>query len=499
MTVLADAAIKLAHTDSFYIGGQWVPPSTDASIEVIDPSTETPVLRVPEAQPADLRAAVSAARHAFDHSSWPFLPPSARAEYLHALASGIRARGEELGRIWSREVGVIFAASRMSSESVARTFEFYANLAEDFPFIERHTPSHGSGSAFLAREPVGVVGAIIPWNASATLMAYKVAPALLAGCTVILKASPEAPGEAYLLAEVAAEVGLPAGVLNVVTANRSVSEQLVTDPNVDKISFTGSTAAGRRIAALCGDRVARCTLELGGKSAAIILDDYDIETAAATLSASACMMTGQYCSSLTRIVVGRDRHDGLVTALSSYLAQVRIGDPFESNTQMGPLATGRQRERVQHYIAKGLEEGADLAFGGEPPTTPAEGFYIKPTLFGNVDNSSTIAREEIFGPVLSVIPADSEQQAVDIANDSQFGLNASVFTRDSDRAYQIARRLRSGSVGHNASRSDWNIVHGGFKASGIGREGGREGLFDMLESKGILVDGEPSSLVPEAD
>ncbi|MGA7417750.1 MAG: aldehyde dehydrogenase family protein, partial [Acidimicrobiales bacterium] len=333
---------------------------------------------------------------------------------------------------------------------------------------------------------------IIPWNGPLVMITYKVAPALLAGCTVVLKCSPEAPGEAYVLAEIAEAIGLPAGVLNVVTADREVSELLVRDPRVDKITFTGSTAAGRRIASICGDRIARCTLELGGKSAAVILDDIDIATAADSLAANECILSGQVCSSLTRIVVTQNRHDELVEALTQSFAQVQVGDPFDPQTQMGPLAARRQRDRVEGYIAKGLAEGATLAAGGGRPKDLDRGWYIEPTVFGNVDNSSTIAQEEIFGPVLSVIPADDEQDAIAIANDTIYGLNASVFTNDVDRAREVARQLRSGTVGHNAFRTDFTMAFGGFKQSGIGREGGTEGLLPFLETKSVILEGRPA-------
>jgi acyl-CoA reductase-like NAD-dependent aldehyde dehydrogenase len=308
----------------------------------------------------------------------------------------------------------------------------------------------------------------------------------------VLKSSPEAPGEGYLIAEIAEAVGLPPGVLNVVTADREVSERLVRDPRVDKITFTGSTAAGRRIASICGERIARCTLELGGKSAAVILDDMDIATAASTLARAECFLSGQVCSSLTRIVVTRRRHDELVEALAGAFSQMRVGDPFDTQTQMGPLVASRQRDRVEGYIAKGVADGATLATGGGRPKDLDRGWFVEPTVFGNVDNSSTIAQEEIFGPVLSVIPAEDERHAVAVANDTIYGLNASVFTNDVDRARDVARQLRSGTVGHNAFRTDFGIAFGGFKQSGIGREGGREGLLPFLETKTVILEGRPA-------
>jgi acyl-CoA reductase-like NAD-dependent aldehyde dehydrogenase len=281
-------------------------------------------------------------------------------------------------------------------------------------------------------------------------------------------------------------------VLNVVTADREVSELLVRDPRLDKITFTGSTAAGRRIASICGERIARYTLELGGKSAAVILDDMDVGVAARTLSGAECLLSGQVCSSLTRIVVSRSRHDALLEALAGTFSQVRVGDPFDEQTQMGPLVAARQRDRVEGYIARGIAEGATLATGGGRPQDLDRGYYIEPTVFGNVSNSATIAQEEIFGPVLSVIPAADEDDAIAIANDTIYGLNASVFTNDVDRARKVAGQLRSGTVGHNALRTDFGIAFGGFKQSGIGREGGTEGLLPFLETKTVILEGRPA-------
>ena len=307
---------------------------------------------------------------------------------------------------------------------------------------------------------------------------------MLAGCTIILKASPEAPGAAYMIAEVCEKVGLPPGVLNIVTADRAVSELLVRHPGVDKVTFTGSTAAGRRIASICGERIARCTLELGGKSAAVILDDYDIEKAAKTIASRRVLPdSGQVCSSLTRIVVPRSGMTPWSRRSVDVLGKVKVGNPFDAATQMGPLAMSRQRDRVEGYIAKGKAEGATLATGGRRPA------HLEPRLLHRADGvwqrrqHSTIAREEIFGPVLRVISAADEAMRCEIANDTIYGLNASVFTNDIDRAYATARQLRSGTVGHNSFRTDFSIAFGGFKQSGIGREGGTEGLLPSLKPR----------------
>jgi aldehyde dehydrogenase (NAD+) len=485
-------SLTLRHLDRFFIGGDWVTPSSDATITVTDPATEERFLSVAEARAPDMARAVGAAHEAFATGPWPRMSHAERAGYLRAIAGSLRRRAEDVADIWPRQSGVVYGTAAAAAARVAKTFDYYAALADSFPFEEEAQPTNGGSFALLVREAVGVVGAIIPWNAPLSLTTLKLAPALLAGCTVVLKLSPEAPGEGYLLAEIAEEVGLPAGVLNVITADREVSELLVTDPRVDKITFTGSTAAGRRIASLCGERIARCTLELGGKSAAVVLDDVELETVAETVSQAATYLSGQVCASLTRIVVSRHRHDAMLEALSSAFSRVRVGNPFDPETQMGPLVSERQRDRVLGYIDSGVQDGAILATGGRRPPHLERGWFVEPTVFGNVDNRSTIGREEIFGPVLSVIPAADEREAVRVANDTIYGLNASVFTNDVDRARAVAAELRSGTVGHNAMRMDLGIAFGGFKQSGIGREGGVEGLHPFLETKTVILEGRPT-------
>lgn len=490
MTVTAQLP-SLRNVGRFFIGGEWVQPSSAATIDVIDSGTEELFVRVAEAQAADMDRAVGAARQAFDHGPWPQLTHQERAAFLRAFGARLRDRADELTEIWPREAGILAAHARGSVVKSSDAFDYYADLADTYPFEELAQPTSGA-FGLLVREPVGVVGAIIPWNAPVAMLVYKVAPALLAGCTVVIKSSPEAPGAGYVFAEIAHEIGLPPGVLNVVTADRVVSELLVTDPRVDKITFTGSTAAGRRIAALCGERIARCTLELGGKSAAVVLDDADLTGVARALAAAEWVISGQRCSSLTRVVVTRTRHDELVAALAAEFASVVVGSPYDPQSQMGPLSTSRQRDRVEAHIAGGVADGAMLVAGGKRPAHLDRGWYIEPTLFANVDNGIAVAREEIFGPVLSVIPAADEADAVRIANDTVYGLNASVFTPEVDRARAVAAQLRTGTVGHNAFRSDFGISFGGFKQSGIGREGGTEGLLPFLETKTVILDGPPS-------
>jgi acyl-CoA reductase-like NAD-dependent aldehyde dehydrogenase len=487
----ADELIR--NPGKFFIGGEWVAPSSDETISVVTPSTEEVFVTVAAAQEADINRAVAAARDAFDNGPWPRMSPAERAGYMRAFAEKMRERSPGLTTIWTAEMGVTHQVAAPWVPGISSGFDYYAGLADSFQWVERHEALHSPGSAIglLAHEPVGVVGAIVPWNGPLVLATYKIAPALIAGCTVVLKSSPETPGEGLVLAEIAAEVGLPKGVLNVVTAEREASEALVRHPGVDKITFTGSTAVGKRIASICGERIARCTLELGGKSAAIILDDADIAAAAEMLSQGVRVLTGQVCSSLTRYVVSRDRHDDFVDAVSAAFGRIKVGDPFDEATEMGPLAMKRQRDRVEGYIEIGKSEGARIATGGKRPSHLNRGYFIEPTVFCNVDNSMKIAREEIFGPVVSVIKADDEAHAIAIANDSDFGLNASVFTADANRAYSVARQLRSGTVGHNAFRSDLSIAFGGFKQSGIGREGGIEGLRPYLESKTIILNEVP--------
>ncbi len=487
-----DFSSILNNPRKFFIGGAWRSPTASTTFNLISPTTEQRFLTVAEAQAADVDAAVGAARLAFDTSPWSRLTPAERAVYLRRIGDAMAKREASFAAIWSAGTGLVHALSKVLTPVAAQAFQDYATLADTYRFIERHTPSFGEPVGLLVREPVGVVAAIVPWNAPLSLIAYKTAPALLAGCTVVVKASPEAPADALLLAEAVEEAGLPPGVVNVVTADREVSERLVRDTRIDKVTFTGSTAAGKRIAAICSERVARVSLELGGKNAALVLDDFDIETAAKTFAMTALYLSGQACGAITRVLVSRHRHDVMVEALSGVFNGLVVGDPFAAATQVGPLITARQRERVEGYIKRGIGEGAVLAAGGGRPSHLDSGFYVQPTVFGGATNDMVIAREEIFGPVIAVIPVDGEADAVRIANDSDFGLNASIYTPDADRFLRLARQIRSGTVGHNGVRGDFAIGWGGFKQSGIGREGGAGGLAPYLESKTLLMMSEPN-------
>jgi betaine-aldehyde dehydrogenase len=488
----------LKNPKRIFIGGEWVAPSSDGLIDVIAPATEELYVQVASAQPADVDRAVAAARDAFDNGPWPRMSHKERAEYMNRLADELTARADDIAQIWPNEMGILHSIALAGAPNAGAFYRYYAGLADTFPFEEEHKTVSGAKVGLLVREPVGVVGAIIPWNGPIMITAFKVAPALIAGCTVVIKGSPEAPGHALLMAEAAEAAGLPKGVINVLIADREASEALVRNPGVDKISFTGSSATGRHIASLLGERMARYTLELGGKSAAIILDDYDIETAANELAARACDMTGQVCAALTRVVVPRHRADAVADAIGEAFSKVVVGDPFDAATQMGPVATKRQRDRVQSYIDRAKADGYRVAAGGGRPAHLNRGFFIEPTVFAGVDNNAVIAQEEIFGPVLAVVPAADEADAVRIANDSQFGLNGAVFTNDADRAYAVARQMRTGTVGHNGHLVDFMIAFGGFKQSGVGREGGVEGLYPYLETKTILLGGRPSHLPPVA-
>jgi len=489
-----DALLDRVRRGRFLIDGEWIEPGDRTRFDIVTPSDETVFASVPLATADDIAAAVTAARRAFDTGPWPRLSHRERGEFLSRLADAIEARSALFARIWTSEVGgLIGYGGHMVAGSCAVIRDF-ARMANDFPFVERHTPTAGGNVGLLIHEPVGVVGAIIPWNAPILMLASKLAPALLAGCTVVVKMSPEAPLEAMLLGEIAEELGLPAGVINIVTADRIESELLVHDERVDKISFTGSSAVGQRVASICGGRMARGTFELGGKSAAVVLDDSPLDLVISAVAPQVGMLGMQFCSALSRVIVPQHRHDALLDGIAGALKQVKVGDPFDLATGMGPMSMKRQLERIQGYIASGVSDGLTLATGGGRPHGFNHGYFLEPTLFGDVPNDAKIAREEIFGPVICVIPARDEEEAIAMANDSDFGLNSSVFTADPDRAMQVARRMRAGTVGHNAFRSDFGIAFGGYKRSGIGREGGRLGLLPYLEAKTVILEEEPSSL-----
>ena len=485
--------ITLKHADKLFIGGQWIAAEKGQSIEVVAPHLEEVVGIVAEATEADMDKAVAAARTAFDQGGWPQLSPEERGAYLGKLQGELAQRMPELAEAMTLQIGALASSGPMMAGLGLHLLDFYAKGADGFKFAEQAPPSDGQGAAVIAHEAVGVVAAIAPWNAPFSTMMNKISPALLAGCTVILKPAPETPIEAYIIAEAAEAAGFPAGVINLVTGNREASDHLICNDGIDKVSFTGSTAVGQRIGAVCGGRIARCALELGGKSAAIILDDYDLVAAAKTLAGVVTTSCGQVCVNLSRVVIPKARHDDFVAALKTEMEAIKVGSPTDPESQMGSLAMKRQRDRVEGYIAKGVEEGATLVCGGDRPDID-KGYYINPTVFSNVTSDMTIAQEEIFGPVVCVLPCEDEADAIRIANDSQFGLYGAVLTNDTDKAYKFARSIRTGAYAQNGFRLDFFLPFGGFKMSGIGREGGISGIKTFTEVKTILLDALPASL-----
>lgn len=486
--VASAASIRIANPHRLYVGGRWVEARRGRRLELVAPHREETFASVAEATEEDVDKAVAAASDAFAQGAWSGLAPLERARYLSRMSTVLERRLPELARAWIEQTGALASVAPQVVGGGKFWFDYYATLARAYPFEERRAPMDRRGEVSVVREPSGVVAAIAPWNNPFGIMAAKLAPALLAGCTVVMKPAPETPLEAYILAEAAEEAEIPPGVVNLVTADRAAADFLVSHRNVDKVSFTGSVLAGRRIASVCGHRLARCTLELGGKSAAIVLDDFDIATAAKELTNTIIMSSGQVCATLSRVIVLTHRHDELTDALRAEMSSIRVGDPDDEGTQMGPLAMQRQRTRVENYISLGKAEGAELVTGGGRPSHLDRGYYIEPTLFARVTSEMQIAKDEIFGPVLAVLPCESEDQAVAIANDSPYGLYGAVFTHDRDRAWRIARQVRTGTFTQNIFRFDPALPFGGFKDSGIGREGGPEGLASFTELKSILLD-----------
>jgi aldehyde dehydrogenase (NAD+) len=441
---------------------------------------------VPAPTKEDVDRAVRAARAAFDSGPWATTEPKERAQVLRAIADGLEARSEELAELITLENGTPISISRTAQVAGAIPhLRAYADLVEHFEFSEIRQGARGR--SVLLREPVGVVAAISPWNGPLVLTLMKLAPALAAGCTVVAKPAPETPLDAYVLADVCEAAGLPLGVVSILPADRDVGAHLVAHPDVDKVAFTGSTAAGRWIMGECAKRVKRVTLELGGKSAAIMLDDVDAATAVGQMVPMATMLSGQMCLLQSRLLVPRSRSKEVVDALCTAIGALKLGDPFDPATYYGPLIAERQRERVEGYIAVGRDEGATVALGGGRPSHLPKGWYVEPTVFVDVDNSMRIAREEIFGPVTSVIEYDDVDEAIAIANDTEYGLAGAVYTADPERGFGVARRVRTGTFGINQYGGGPSVPFGGYKQSGLGREGGPEGLSAYLETKAIAL------------
>ncbi|HZS13593.1 MAG TPA: aldehyde dehydrogenase family protein [Candidatus Dormibacteraeota bacterium] len=476
----AETAAERTDRDRLYIDGAWTPSAGGGRIEVRSASTEEVIGTVPEGTPEDVDRAVRAAHRAFP--AWSQTSVEERAAFLQAINLGLASRIDEIARLIASEVGMPLTMSTAIQAGLpVMTSGQMAQLVRDFAFEEE------IGNSLVVREPVGVVGCITPWNYPLHQVVNKVAPALAAGCTVVLKPSEVAPFTAFVLAEIVAEAKLPPGVFNLVTGTGPVvGEAIVTHPLVDAISFTGSTRAGKRIAELAASGVKRVTLEMGGKSPNVILDDADLEKAVRSGVNNAFLNSGQTCTALTRMLVPRHKQAEAERIAADQAAKLTLGDPFDESSRLGPLVSDVQRDRVRGYIRRGVEEGARLVVGGaDAPAGLQRGYYVQPTIFADVRPDMTIAQEEIFGPVLSIIPYDTEEEAVRIANDTVYGLAGAVWSGDPARAERVARRLRTGQVDVNGGRFNPMAPFGGFKQSGVGRELGRYGLEEFLEVKSL--------------
>jgi betaine-aldehyde dehydrogenase len=468
--------------DKLYINGAWTAPHGKGTIDVHSAATETVIAKIPEGDEHDVSAGVAAARAAFE--AWAATPPAERAAFLAKINEGMKARAEEIGKTIAQEVGMpVKLATRIQAGSPTFTFGMYAKMLPGYQWEEK------VASSIVVREPVGVVACITPWNYPLHQIAAKVAPALAAGCTVVLKPSEVAPLNAFILAEIIDSVGLPKGVFNLVTGyGPVVGEALARHPDVDMVSFTGSTRAGRRVSEVAAATVKRVALELGGKSAAIVLDDADL-AAAVKGTVSACFLnSGQTCSAHTRMLVPEAKYAEAAKLAAEEAQKYAPGDPFDEKSRLGPLVSAAQRERVRGYIRKGIEEGAELLAGGpDAPEGLAQGYYVKPTVFGKVNPKSTIAQEEIFGPVLSILTYKDETDAIRIANDTPYGLGGGVWSASEEHALKVARRLRTGQVDINGAPFNMFAPFGGFKQSGHGRELGKFGLEEFLELKALQL------------
>lgn len=497
MTANAYAAhTSLTDRNLVFIGGRWVESTGNAWVDVIDPWTEQTAARVRLATEDDIVRAVTAARESFNSGAWSGKTMDERADVVEEIGTRLASRVNELAPIGVVEVGLPIGVSAATLE---QTFGLYAAVAAEarrFELIEER-PRHDGGVSQITREPSGVVAAIIPWNGPISTLAFKAAPALVSGCSVVVKAAPDAPLSPAIFADVIAELvdegRIPEGVVSVVVADRDVSETLVTNPDVDHITFTGSTAAGRRIAELAGKRIARVSLELGGKSAAIILDDADLDHVLQSLPMGSCMQSGQACIALTRVLVSEKRHDEVVGALKAAYSSLPMGNPWKQSAILGPLAGARHRDRVQQYIDDAVRHGATIVLGGGKPEGIEHGYFVAPTLIDGASNEMAIAQEEVFGPVVAVITYRDDDEAIAIANDSIYGLFGTIYTQDISHGTTVARRIQSGVVSINSVIIDFTLPFGGYKQSGLGREGGREGLAEFFEVKTIHL---PSSTEP---
>jgi acyl-CoA reductase-like NAD-dependent aldehyde dehydrogenase len=468
--------------DKLYIGGQWVAPAGEEKIEVVNPATEDVIATIPQGTVEDVGRAVQVARTAFP--GWASTPVEERSARIEKIAAGLKEQVEEIAAAITEEMGMPLKLSRAIQAGLpAANMEIFASEVKKYPFEER------VGSSLIVKESVGVVGCITPWNFPLHQIVAKVAPALAAGCTVILKPSEIAPLDAFILAEIIDRAGLPAGVFNLVTGTGpEVGEALASHSEVDMISFTGSTRAGRRVLELASATVKRTALELGGKSPAVVLDDADLSAAVKTTVSACYLNSGQTCNAMTRLLVPETLYSQTAELAVAAASTFIPGNPHDPKTRLGPLVSAVQQERVRSYIRKGVEEGAELLLGGpEQPDGLEMGYFVKPTVFGRVARDMTIAREEIFGPVLSIMTYRDEEEAIALANDSIYGLAGAVWSGDENRARRVARRLRAGQVEINGAGYNIKAPFGGFKQSGIGRENGRFGLEEYLEIKALLL------------
>src|SRR5882757_4359664 len=468
--------------DKLYIGGEWVEPASGELLDIRSPHDQSLVGRAAQATPPDVDKAVAAAREAFDDGPWPRMTPEARQEVIARFTKLRAERAGEAAALISAENGAPLWFTTWGAPALDRQAAAYLEAAKNFGWEERL----GSSGTVVRREPIGVVAAVIPWNSPYSAALVKMIPALLAGCTVVLKASPENSLSILRLGETFTDAGLSDGVVSILPADRETSEYLVSHPDVDKISFTGSTGAGRRIASIAGEQLKRVSLELGGKSATIILEDADLAAVVEGLKFATFANNSENCQAHTRVLAPRSRYDEVVEALKTLVESLKVGDPADPETFIGPMVRAGQQQRVQSYIQLGIDEGARLVTGGpETPEGLEGGFYVRPTLFADVDNGMRIAQEETFGPVIVVIAYRDEQDAVRIANDSPYGLSGGVWTTNPEHGLEIARRIRTGVVRINSAPPSFDGPFGGYKASGIGRENGAVGLTEYIEHKTI--------------
>jgi aldehyde dehydrogenase (NAD+) len=467
-----------------FVAGEWRTASGSERLALVEPATAAPLVSAPAACEEDVDAAVAAARRAL--GAWGAHSAAERAAAIERLADALARRGDELAELVSREMGMPLTMSRFANvEGPVGLLRYYAGLARELADEEQRVSLTFPGRTVVRREPVGVAALIAPWNYPIILAISKLAPALAAGCSVVLKPSPETSLSAGVLAEATGEARLPAGTFNLVTGGARTGDLLVRHPGVDHVAFTGSTAVGRRIGAICGERLTSCTLELGGKSAAIVLEDADLPATIEGLGALSFMNAGQTCFAMTRVLAPRSRYAEVVDALAQVAAGHVLGDPLDPATTLGPLVSDARRRRVHACVEAGVADGARVAVGGRPAAALDPGFYYEPTVFADATNAMSVAREEIFGPVVTVIPYAGEEEAVAIANDSAFGLAGSVWTSDPDHGLDIARGIQTGTFGINQYVPDLGAPWGGCKDSGIGREYGPEGLAEYRRTKSI--------------